>query len=63
MQITEKPRWGLEGLEFWVIFGCHVFTCCSVAQSCPTLGDPMDCSTLGSSVSHYLPEFAQIHVH
>ena len=29
----------------------------------PTLRDPMDCSTPGSSVLHYLPEFAQIHVH
>ena len=26
-------------------------------------GDPMDCSTPGSSVIHYLPAFAQIHVH
>ena len=25
--------------------------------------DPMDCSLPGSSVPHYLPEFAQIHVH
>ena len=30
---------------------------------CPALGDPVDCSTPGSSVLHYLPEFAQIHVH
>ena len=36
--------------------------CCSVAQACPTLCDPTDCSTPGSPV-HYLPEFAQIHVH
>ena len=28
----------------------------SVAQSCPTLGDPMDCSTPGLSVHHQLPE-------
>ena len=27
------------------------------------LYDPMDCSTLISSVLHYLPKFAQIHVH
>ena len=27
------------------------------------LYDPMDCSMPGSSVLHYLPEFAQIHVH
>ena len=36
---------------------------CSIAQSCPTLCDPMDCSTPGFLVLHYLPEFAQIHVH
>ena len=29
---------------------------------CPALGDPVDCSTPGSSVLHYLPEFTQIHV-
>ena len=39
------------------------FCCCSVAQSCLTLCDPMDCSTPGSSVLHYLLEFAQTHVH
>ena len=37
--------------------------CCSVAQSCATLCDPMDCSTPGFSVLHYLLEFAQTHVH
>ena len=37
--------------------GCHFLLQCmnvksesEVAQSCPTLGDPMDCSLLGSSV-------------
>ena len=33
------------------------------SQSCPTLWDPMDCSTPGFLVLHYLPEFAQTHVH
>ena len=28
-----------------------------------TICDPMDSSTPGSSVLHYLPERAQIHVH
>ena len=37
--------------------------CCSVTQSCLILCDPMDCSIPGSSVFHYLLEFAQIHVH
>ena len=35
----------------------------SVAQSCPTLYDPMDCSTSGLPVHHQLPEFTQTHVH
>ena len=42
---------------------CVIQCCFSVAKSCPTLCRPMDCSMLGSSVLHYLPEFAQIHVH
>ena len=37
--------------------------CCSVIKSCATLCDPMDCSIPGSSVFHYLLEFAQIHIH
>ena len=37
--------------------------CCSVAKSHLILCKPMDCSRPGSSVLHYLPEFAQIHVH
>ena len=36
--------------------------CCSVAQLCLTLCDPVDCSTPGFPVFHYLPEFAQIHI-
>ena len=35
----------------------------SVTNSCPTLGDPMDCSTPGFPVHHHLPEFAQTYVH
>ena len=35
----------------------------SVAQSCPTPCDPMDCSTLGLPVHHQLLEFTQTHVH
>ena len=35
----------------------------SVAQSCPTLCDPMDCSTPGFSVYHQLLKLAQTHVH
>ena len=38
-------------------------SCCSVAKSCLTLCNPMDCRMPGFPVLHYLPEFAQIHVH
>ena len=35
----------------------------SVAQSCPTLCDPMNCSTPGLPIHHQLLEFTQTHVH
>ena len=42
--------------------GC--LTCrCSVTTSCPTLCNPMDCSTSGSSVLHHILEFVQILVY
>ena len=41
---------------------CH-HSVSSVAQSCPTPCDPMDCSTPGLPVHHQLPEFTQTHVH
>ena len=34
----------------------------SIAQSCPTLCDPIDCSTPGLLVHHQLPEFTQTHL-
>ena len=35
----------------------------SATQSCPTLCDPMNCSTPGLPVHQQLPEFTQTHVH
>ena len=35
----------------------------SVAQSCPILCDPKNCSTPGLPVHHQLPEFTQTHIH
>ena len=35
----------------------------SVAQSCPTLCEPMNCSTPGLPVHHQLLEFTHTHVH
>ena len=37
--------------------------CCSVAQLCLTLCDPMDYSMPGFPVLHYLLELVQTHVH
>ena len=37
--------------------------CCSIPKLYLTLCNPMDCSTPGLLVLHYLPQFAQTHVH
>ena len=34
-----------------------------VAQSCPTLCDPINCSTPGLPVHHQFPEFTQTHIY
>ena len=49
---------GIHCPPFWVLSSN-----CSVAQSYPTLCDPMDCSTPGFPVIQHLPELAQTHVH
>ena len=41
---------------------CIYCSSCLVAQSCPTLCDPMDCSLPGFPVHHELLELAQTHV-
>ena len=43
----------------------HIFTfcCCCYWVAMSTLGNSMDCSIPGSSVLHYVLEFAQIRVH
>ena len=46
----------IRGFLHWLFFS-------SVAQSCLTLCDPMNCSTPGLPVHHQLPELTQTHVH
>ena len=41
----------------------NLYCCCSVTKLCLILCDPVDCSTSGCPVFHYLPESAQTHVH
>ena len=64
-----RASWKLSAHStcWWILFFSPriimASCCCSVAQSCPTLCDPMDCSTPGFPVLHHLPELAQTHVH
>ena len=53
-----KVSTGTNNIPFF-----HVFQFSSVAQSCSTLWDPMNCSTPGLPVHHQLLEFTQTHVH
>ena len=46
-----------SSIFYWIV--CLQFS--SVAQSCLTLCDPMDCSTPGFPVHQQLPELAQTH--
>ena len=52
----DKEDVGLHTIEYSVQFS-------SVAQSCPTLCDPINRSMPGLPVHHQLPEFTQTHVH
>ena len=57
-QLCRWENWGtgkLNPLSMVLLF--------SVAKSCPTLCDPMDCSISVLSVLHHLPKFARVHVH
>ena len=52
----------LELLSVYLLLNLFLYCCCcSVAQSCPTLCDPVDRSMPGFSVLHCLLEFAQTH--
>ena len=59
------------GIWSWKLFHCRILKASvvfylqfsSVAQLCPTLCDPMDCSTPGFHVHHQLLEPTQTHVH
>ena len=49
-------------IDRWIFYDqttirISMYCCCSVTQSCPTLCDPIDCSTPGLPVHHQLLEF------
>ena len=53
----------LQEAHAWHPFLSSIISISSVAQSCPTLCDPMNRSTLGLPVHHQLAESTQTHVH
>ena len=59
------PNLGISraSMEESIFLSFPIFQFSSVAQSCPTLCDPMNHSTPGLPVHHHLPEFTQTHVH
>ena len=68
---TQNFSWEDEnyGDGWWWFYGdgyttnMHVLQFSSVAQSCPTLCDPMDCCMPDFPVHHRLLELTQSHVH
>ena len=61
-----ERRWGDKTHFFLRFFQLRIpcqYQFSSVAQSCPTLCDPMNPSTPGLPLHHQLPEFTQTHVH
>ena len=64
--ISSSSAFSRSCLNIWK-FSVHVLlkpqSVSSVAQSCPTLCDPMNHSTPGLPVHHLLPEFTQTHIH
>ena len=59
---TYGYSWGRMGGSIWL--GSLGWTCYVLfSKPCPTLCDPMDCSTPGFPVLYHLLEFARTHVH
>ena len=63
LQPASSPLVFAQSFILWVVLTVPSVQFSSVAQSCPTLCDPMNCSTPGLPVHHHLLEFTQIHVH
>ena len=66
IRFSRAPSWPGD----WTCVSCtaggfFTISCChhSVAQMCPTLCNPVDCSTPGFPVLPHLPELIQTHVH
>ena len=56
-------RWTFVGKVMSLLFNKLSESESAIAQSCPTLCNPMNCSMPGLPVHHQLPESRQTHVH
>ena len=73
MHKAHWSKWFSHGSKQWAemkthrnnskIIAIRAYQFSPVAQSCPTLCDPMNHSTSGLPVHHQLPEFTETHVH
>ena len=61
-QCTRRDNCLYRNVVLQLSISSSTIICCWVIKSCSTLGDPMDCSTPGFPVLHYLSEFAQTYV-
>ena len=54
--------WVMIGIRLWGKWNDYIRSrwCCLATKSCLTLCDPMDCSTLGFPVLHYLPSLLKL---
>ena len=56
---AQPPLWSNSHIHTWLLEKPSV----QLTQLCPTLCDPMDCSTAGFPLHHQLLKLAQTHVH
>ena len=61
-QCTRRDNCLYRNVVLQLSISSSTIICCWVIKSCSTLGEPMDCSTPGFPVLHYLSEFAQTYV-
>ena len=61
--LSFKPAFSFSFTFIKRLFSSSSVQFSSVAQSCPTLYDPMDCSPPGFPVHHQIMQFTQTHVH
>ena len=63
-KLTHAPMGTLLLTKEAIIYnGANLVQFSSVAQSCPTLCNPMNCSTPGLPVHQKLPDFTETHAH